>query len=117
MSYCANIRAFLGRYVKGRLVDNHDYMKSWKEDMFELRVQNQRRSESLRIFGAFARPDTFIALFQRPRSYFGDASDPRWDQEIYRAVDLWDTIFPGCRRIPSRPFSNCVTSNYYDVFE
>jgi hypothetical protein len=117
MSYCANIRAHLARYVKGKLVCNVDYMKCWKEDVFEIRVQNQRKGERLRIFGAFGRPDTFIALFQKPRNDFGDKDDPRWDQQIYRAVDLWDTMFPGCPRVPARPFSNCVTFNYFDVFE
>jgi hypothetical protein len=114
--YTANIRAFLGVYVKGEEVDNQDYMKSWKDDIFELRVQNQRRGERLRIFGAFGRPDTFIALFRRPRGYFGDSSDAKWDQEIARAVAAWDSLFPGCCRVPARPFSNCLTFKFFDVY-
>ena len=35
----ANIRAFLKRFVVGQEVDNVDYMKSWKDDVFEFRVQ------------------------------------------------------------------------------
>ena len=61
LNFKANIRGFLGRFVKGELVDNEDYMKSWKLDVFELRVQNQPRGERVRIFGGFARPDTFVA--------------------------------------------------------
>jgi hypothetical protein len=34
MSYCANIRAFLGRYVKGGVVDNQDYMKRVGKKMY-----------------------------------------------------------------------------------
>ena len=115
--YTANIRAFLGRYVKGEEIDNEDYMKSWKEDVFELRVQNQRKGERLRIFGAFGRPDTFVAFFRKPRNYFDGKDDPRWDGAIYRVVDEWNAMFPKCRRVPARPFSNCITSNYYDVHQ
>ena len=115
-AYTANIRAFLGRFVSGGHIDNQDYMKSWKEDVFELRVQNQRPGERLRIFGAFGRPDTFVALFRKPRSSFSDMNDPEWDKAIYRVVDEWNAMFPGCRRVPSRPFSNCVTFNCTDVF-
>ena len=119
MDYTANIRAFLGRYVKGGMIDNWDYMKSWKEDVFELRVQNQRRKrdERLRIFGAFGKPDTFVAFFGKPRSSFGGKDDPRWDDAIYRAIKEWDKMFPGCRRVPARPFSNCLTFNFIDVNE
>jgi hypothetical protein len=115
--YNANIRAFISRYVKGGHIDNEDYMKSWKEDIFELRVQNQRKGERLRIFGAFGRPDVFIAFFRKPRDDFGDQNDPKWDQAIYRAVEEWNYMFPNCRRIPARPFSNCVTFNFTDVYE
>ena len=119
MNYNANIRAFLGVYVKGGRINNQDYMKSWKEDVFELRVQNQRRkrNERIRIFGAFGKPDIFIAFFSKPRSWFGGKEDPRWDEAIYRVVREWDEMFPGCRRVPACPFSNCLTFNFIDVFE
>jgi hypothetical protein len=116
MEYTANIRAFLGIYVKGKLVDNNNYMKSWKENVFELRIQNQRRKERLRIFGAFGRPDTFIAFFRKYRHEFGGKDDPKWDQAINRVIDEWNAMFPGCRRVPARPFSGCVTFEFYDVF-
>jgi hypothetical protein len=112
--YAANIRAFLGRYVKGKEIDNEDYMKSWKEDVFELRVQNQKRGDRLRIFGAFGRPDTFIAFLRRPRKHFGGKDDPEWDNAIYRVVDEWNTMFPSCPRVSARPFSNCLTFNYFE---
>lgn len=117
LHFTANVRAFIGRYVKGDEIDNDAYMKSWKADVFELRVQNQRKNERLRIFGAFGRPDTFISFFSKPRSSFGDKYDPKWDQAIDRVIAEWDEMFPGCRRIPARPFKNCVTFNAYDVFE
>ncbi len=117
MDYNANIRAFLVRYVKGDKIDNWDYMKSWKEDVFELRVQNQRRKERLRIFGAFGKPDKFVAFFRKPRSAFGGKEDPKWDEAIYRVVKEWDEMFPGCRRVLARPFHNCLTFNFIDVYE
>jgi hypothetical protein len=119
MSYTANIRGFIGRYVKGGEIDNEDYMMRWKEDVFELRVQTQRRkrNERLRIFGAFGKPDTFVAFFSKPRSWFGGKEDPRWDEAIYRVVGEWDEMFPNCRRVRARPFSNCLTFNYVDVYE
>jgi hypothetical protein len=115
--YAANIRAFLGRYVKGKTIDNEDYMKSWKEDVFELRVQNQKRNQRLRIFGAFGRPDTFVAFFRKPRKYFGGTDDPKWDEAIYGVIDAWNAMFPGCHRVPARPFSGCLTFNCFDAHE
>lgn len=97
-------------------MDNERYMKNWKEDVFEMRVQQQRKKERLRIFGAFGRPDTFVAFFSKPRNWFGGKEDPRWDEAVYRVVDGWSEMFPGCRRVPARPFSNCVTFNSYDVY-
>jgi hypothetical protein len=114
--YAANIRGFLLRYVEGELIDNFDYMKSWKDDVFELRVQNQKKGQRLRIFGAFGRPDTFIAFFRKPRDDFGGKDDPKWDASIHRVMDEWNTMFPGCPRVRSLPFSNCVTFKAYDIF-
>lgn len=114
LSFKPNIRAFLKRFVVGQEIDNQDYMKSWKLDVFELRVQIQPRREATRIFGAFIKPDVFMAVHQRLRSSFGGATDPAWDEAIDRVVDLHERLFPGCRRVPSRPFSSCVTFNGYD---
>jgi hypothetical protein len=112
LNYKANVRAFLGRYVIGRSVNNEDYMKSWRDDVFELRVQLQRR-DNTRIFGAFAKPDVFIAIHQKLRSEFRSQAD--WDRAIERVLHAWATLFPGYRPILSRPFSNYVTSNCIDV--
>jgi hypothetical protein len=113
MKYKANIRAFLGRYIIGRPVDNWNYMKSWRDDVFELRVQLQTRRENTRIFGGFAKPDVFVAIHQKLRSEFRDNSD--WDRAIDRVLDEWNRLFPGHRPLSSRPFSNCVTSGCIDV--
>jgi hypothetical protein len=106
-----NVRAFLGRFVKGEWVDNRDYMKCWKADVWELRVQLQPTREATRIFGAFVKPDAFLAIHQRPRNKFGGKEDPAWDRAIDRVIQEWDQLFPGLRRVPAKPFSNCVTFN------
>jgi len=115
--FSANIRAFLGKYVKGAEVDNEHYMKNWIGDVWELRVQNQRKGERVRVFGAFAKQDVFVAFFQRPRSAFGGINDPRWKEVTDRTVDEWDKLFPPGRQVRARPFSNCVSSKYFDVHE
>ena len=111
----ANIRAFLLRFVLGDPIDNQWYMKNWRDDVFELRVQNQRKKEALRIFGAFPKADTFLALVSKPRSYFGGKDDPRWDEIIEKTIARWDAILPGYHRVPAVPFSNCVTAKADDV--
>jgi hypothetical protein len=104
-----NVRGFLGRFVKGEWIDNSDYMKCWKLDVWELRVQLQPKRENTRIFGTFAKPDVFVAIHQRLRSQFGGKGDPAWDAALHRVCDEWDRLFPGQRRVPARPFGNCVT--------
>jgi hypothetical protein len=116
LDFLANVRAFLGRFVKGKdTIDNQDYMKSWSDDVWELRVQNQRKGERVRIFGAFAKSDVFVAFFQKPRDYFWDMSDPKWKEATDRVVSEWDAYFPRRPRMKARPSSNCVSFNYFDV--
>jgi hypothetical protein len=113
----ANVRAFMGRFVKGKEpIDNKDYMKSWKDNIFELRFQLQPKKDRIRMFGAIAKPDTFVAFFQKFRSDFGGKSDPEWDKAIQRAVNDWDKYFPGEPCIASRPFKGCLKTNWFDVY-
>ena len=112
----ANVRAFLRRFVIGGPIDNDAYMKNWKNDIFDIRVQLQPRKESTRIFGAFAKAECFIAIYQRPRKDFVKHPD-LWDNAINRARAEFDRMFPGHCPVRARPFSNCVTFNYFDVNE
>jgi hypothetical protein len=114
-NYKANIRAYLKRYVIGGMIENDNYMKSWQDDIFELRVLLQPRREQTRIFGAFPKPDTFIAIHQQLRSYFGGKKDPKWDIATNRTLERFRQIFPGHRPFLSIPFSNCVVSNSIDL--
>lgn len=112
-NFKANLRAFLGRYVKGELVDNKDYMKSWQDDIFEFRFQLLPKRERLRMFGAFIKPDVFVAFNRKFRSEFSTQDD--WDRVITRTIRECEKFFPGTLRMPSKPFSNCVTFKFVDL--
>jgi hypothetical protein len=111
----ANVQAFLGRYVKGGHIENNEYMKSWRDDVFELRVQLEPKRENNRIFGAFYGPDVFIAFRRKFRFEF--KTDEDWDRIIDQTSADWDSLLPGHARIKAIPFSNCITANYTDVNE
>jgi hypothetical protein len=114
--YKANIRGFLRRYVIGLRVDNTTYMKSWRSGVFELRVQLEPRRENTRIFGAFVKLDTFLAVHPpKLRSDFGSKGDPRWDVAIDRVLATFAGLFPDHFPVPAHPFSGCVSTNWYDA--
>jgi hypothetical protein len=119
INYKANVRAFLGRFVKGDEIDNDDFMKSWKDDVFEFRVQmeprHKRHPDNTRIFGAFIKQDIFVAFSPaRLRSSFKDEAD--WDRVIDRVTSRWACLFGATPRVRARPFSNCVSSGFHDFF-
>ena len=121
IDYKANIRAHLGKFVKGEFIDNVDYMKHLGNDIWEFRVQletihKKYRKENTRIFGAFARQDVFICTNWRLRDDFGNGDDPLWDALISRSITEWNSLFPGRPRVISRPFSNCIFDNLYDNY-
>jgi hypothetical protein len=104
------LKGFLKRFIIGKPIDNCQYMKSWKLDIFELRVINMPRGSRWRIFGGFGDLNKFVAFNHKPRSHFGGREDPRWNIEVQKAADRWEDHFPGCHRMRSRPFSNCATN-------
>jgi hypothetical protein len=113
LTFAANVRGFLKRFVIGDFIDNRDYMKSESSNVFRLRVQNQRKGERVRIFGCFAKSDIFVALFQKPREVF-DSHSERWAKFDAEAISVWNHYFSPRPTVPAIPFSNCVTSNAYD---
>ena len=113
LDYKANVQAFLARYVKGKEIDNEDYMKSWAADVWELRVQLQPKRENTRIWGAFVKPDIFIATHQKLRSSFRRQDD--WDAAIQRVIDELAALDRSLHPIKSSPFANCVTFKCTDV--
>jgi hypothetical protein len=119
--YKQNLRAFLGRFVKGGEIDNEDFMKTWRDDVWEFRVQFESRRkqkphlDNTRIFGAFAVCDTFVAFHPaRMRSEFGGKDDSKWDKQIDSVHAKWTALLGTLPRVHSRPFSNCVSFGYYD---
>jgi hypothetical protein len=113
LNFAANIRGFLKQFVVGEPVDNCVYMKPGHDDVFWLRVQNQKAGERVRIFGCFACADKFIAFFQKPRDWFDDHPE-RWDEAIALTIANWNHYFqPRFPRFAS-PFSGCVTVDGFD---
>lgn len=117
--YKVSIRAHLAWFVKGFEVDNIDYMKTWRDDIWELRIQfqNLRRKEATRIFCTFPNPDVLFCTHWKMRSDLGDKDDPLWNVAINKVLTEFEKYFPGDSPVKSRPFSNCVTANYYDHYE
>lgn len=112
--YYANIRAHLGRFVKGETIDNEDFMKELSrrekgsiegKGVWEFRVtfQPQRR-----IFGAFVAPDLFFATHWKDRGELGSNRE-KWRQAITRVEDEWARLFPGRRWLIGSRFSDYVT--------
>lgn len=117
LEYKERIQAHLVRFVKGKNVDNADYMKNWKSDVWELRIRLLSRKEVTRIFCTVPKPDSLFCVHWKLRRYFGGNDDPRWDRAINRVIKEWDKYFPGHKPVKSRPFSNCVTFNSFDHFD
>lgn len=108
--YKPHIRAHLGRYVKGREIDNCEYMKHLCDEVWEFRVQfSSRRRENTRVFGSFVHPDKFIATHWRLRGSLGDKADPRWRETIDLSIRHIRDLSPSLQRVSAVPFSNCVT--------
>lgn len=112
LSYKGNIREHLSKFVLGGYVDNKNYMKSWKNNIWELRVQLERQDDNTRIFGGFLFPNIFVCTNHHMRSKFKDKD--AWDRAIDRATERWHSLFPGRNPLKCRPFRGCVTSNAYD---
>ena len=112
IEYKENIREHLARFILGGYVDNRDYLKSWKSDIWEIRAQLRRRTDSTRIFGGFLYPNIFVCTNHHMRSKF--KNEKAWDRAIDRAIERWFELFPDRKPLKSRPFQNCVTFNAYD---
>lgn len=110
--YKQNVRMHLSKFVLGDFIDNGNYMKSWKDDIWEIRVQLERREDNTRIFGGFLFPNIFVATNHHLRSQF--KNEDLWNKAINRAVARWRLLFPGMDRLKCQPFRDCVTFNAYD---
>lgn len=114
LNFKANLRAFLKRFVVGQEIVNGEYFKNWKGRIFEVRVQLDPQSDNTRIFGGFVRPDVFVAVHQKPRSWFVGHPE-RWDAALNEAELGIAAAFPGQKLMMPKPFSpNCVTHNAID---
>lgn len=116
-SFGPAVRGFLKRFVVGGPIDNKNYMKSWRDDVFALRVQIEPRKhpDNHRIFGGFVKQDCFVALNYEKRGILEQRNS--WDFKIGSAIEKWEGLFGSFSRVPARPFSNCVSANFWDLDE
>ncbi len=87
-------------------------MKSWKSDIWEIRVQLEKRGDNTRIFGGFLFSNIFVCTNYHMRAKF--KAEEEWDHAIDRALERWFELFPGKPPLKSQPFRDCVTFNAYD---
>jgi hypothetical protein len=84
-----NIRTHLGVFVRGRRVDNEDFMKQLDpigEGFWEFRI---RISPQERVFGVFVMPDCFFATHRMPRRGLD------FEKAKNRIRSEWLSLFPG----------------------
>ena len=112
IDYKQNLREHLARFVLGGYVDNRDYFKTWKDNIWETRAQMRKRKDNTRIFGGFSYPNIFLGTNHHLRSKF--KNETAWDNPINRAQKRWDDLFPDNPPLVARPFKNCVSFNAYD---
>jgi hypothetical protein len=95
----AAVKEHFGRFVKGELIDDCDYMKrvcDYRQglDDFSADIWSVRPSfrPKHRFFGAFFREDWFVIFTKRKRDYLDDHED-RWHAEIDAVRTAWDRLF------------------------
>ncbi len=107
------IRQSLKHYVIGGLMDDQDRMKSWRDDVFEFRIQFEPKiPANTRVFGGFMQQDKFVATRWKPRAHF--KTDQQWDKEIDGVLNDWAALFGARARVPARPFRGCICENGWD---
>lgn len=110
----AATRAQLAQFVKGRRVDNENFMKllkPYRNEIWEIRILFKPQT---RIFGMFALADCFICTNAQGREKLGEGSSDEWSKAEKKAEDTWDALFPGFRRWTGTAFEHYVTANRFD---
>ena len=113
LDYKSDIRAHLRAFVVGGLVDNENDLRLLTPKDLNIWGFRIRFRPQTRIFGGVLLRDTFIATRQKLRKDLGSFADPRWNAEIAKVKQQWDSLFPGIARVQGRPFHNCIGKNYW----
>ena len=95
LDYKSDIRARLRAFVVGGLVDNENDLRLLTPkdlNIWEFRIRFRPQT---RIFGGFLLRDTFIATRQKLRKDLGSFADPRWNAEIAKVKQQWDSLVSG----------------------
>jgi hypothetical protein len=110
--YRADVRAFLGRFVKGAPVQKDEDLKLLRphdRDLWALRFRGEPQS---RILGGLVYKDCFVGTHWSFRCNLGRKDSKGWLAAEQRAIDVWDGLLPGIRRFRCHPFSNCVSGAF-----
>ena len=72
-------------------------------------IKSKRPKPSIRVFGFFAKEDTFIATHYIERTGLGGWNSREWKTEIRRALSVWRKLFPAYSPDNSGEVSTLVT--------
>lgn len=103
--YHAKVYVHLSQFVFGAPINDRDYMKQCKpfaNNIWEIRI---RFHPACRIFGAFLKPDCFVA------THMTDRKNLDFNKHVIQAMDEWQELFPNVQRLAGIRFADYVTFN------
>jgi len=94
------LRADMDEYVTGQPLlvtlnnrkDGKGFLKRLS-DVDEIWTLRSKKKDGIRVFGRFARKDTFIATHWEYRRFIKNRND--WAMEEARCIDIWQNLFQG----------------------
>jgi hypothetical protein len=110
--YYANVRSFLGRFVKGGPMQHEEDLKKvmpFGDEVWSMRIRFNPHS---RLFGAFLMEDCFVACRARFRDDLGKeygGQKKGFDKARDDVVADWGKLFPGVPRFSGYPLSVCIS--------
>lgn len=80
-------------------------------------IKSPNPSPGIRVFGFFAKKDTFIATHLALRPHLGGWRSFKWKREVRRAKAIWRTLFQPYTPIisddPDDSFTGAIDENYF----
>ena len=98
----ANIKAHLGEFVCGELINDRYFMKRVEDRRYPAHkfshgvwaiTPRLGPPPQYRFFGFFAIASWFVVLRKQSRDFLGE-NDARWHSEIDNCTELWNELFP-----------------------
>lgn len=113
----SNLIADLEVFVTSSTIDPYYLwcLEPRKEGIWEIR--STRPKYQIRIFGAFAAKDIFIATHYKPRDDLGSKHSGQWKPEIKRTQRTWNDLFPAYTHKktndPNQLFTGALNEKYF----